>query len=354
MNLKNKYFYLMLTGVIVIGCSDNEDQPKGQYEHGAIIVNEGGFGKSNGSITYYNTTTSTPEQNILQLNPAKFAGDVAQSITFSGDKGYVVLNGDNKIAVVDANTFKALSTISSEDIISPRYVQVVGDKAYITVWGPYNEDYSLADSYVLVYDLTNGITVKKIDTDEGTENLTSNGTYLFASNYNFGASSTVAVIDPADNSLVKQIEVASGPAGSVIDVNGKLWVVCAGFYNATEGQLVRINTSTLEVEETITISEGKPGTDIALSADKQSLYYTIGTSVYKIAVTASAEADNSLFDASEVSSLYSFDVDPNTGSIWIGDGVDFSAPGKVYIYTAAGALSSSFDAGVSPGQVVFK
>ena len=353
MNLKYSLPYFVFVIVLLVGCSQDDDQPRGQYDHGAFIVNEGGLGKSNGTVTYYNAATG-PEENILQLNTAGFTGDVVQSISFSGDKGYVVLNGDNKIVLVQSGTFADISTLSSEDIIAPRYVHVIGGKAYISVWGPYDENYALVDSYVLVYDVTHQTTVKKIDTDEGTENLTAAGNYIFASNYNYGASNTVAVIRPSDDSLVKQIEVGAGPAGSVVDSNGKLWVVCAGMYGATDGQLVRINTASLEVEQTIGITAGQPGIDIALSPDGQTLYYTVGISVYALPVTATAEAPSPLFEAKDVTTLYSLDVEPATGKIWIGDALDYSAPGKVYIYTADGALAASVAAGIAPGQVVFK
>jgi hypothetical protein len=338
---------LALALLMLVSCKDDEG-PKGKYEHGAFIVNEGGFGSSNGSVTF--RTDSELEQNILRT-AGNFAGDVAQSITFKNDKGYLVVNGDDKIEVVDANTFQSVTTITSKDIVAPRYVEVINDKAYISVWGPYDSNFSLIDSYVLVYDLNTNSVVRKIDTHEGTENLLYNGNYLFASNYNYGASNTLAVINPSDNTLVKQITLSEGPAGMVIDANKKLWVVTATFGS---GKLFRINPTTLEIEATIGITGGGPHTGLAISPDKQNVIYAVGNSIYKLPITSTSPITQPLFTASEVKTFYTFTVDPNNGDIWIGDALNYTSVGKTFIYSSSGALKTSFETGINPTQFVFK
>lgn len=347
--MSTRFFSFIVLAVLATACSDNDDKPKGKYEHGAFIVNEGGFGSSNGSVTYYNTTSSEIESSILKVS-GNFAGDVAQSITFKDDKGFLVLNGDNKIQVIDANTFENQTTISGSDIVAPRYVEVVGDNAYISVWGPYDANYSLVDSYVLVYNLKTNAVVKKINTDEGTEHLLYNGNYLFATNYNFGASSTLSVINPSDNSLVKEIELAGGPSGMVIDANGKLWVICSDFVS---GKLFRINTSSLAIEQTISI-ENAPEPDLSITSDKKNIVYAIGKSIYKLSITSTTEATTPFINASNVTTFYSFGVDPDNDEIWIGDALNYVTAGKAYIYNADGSSKTSIDVGISPTQFVFK
>jgi hypothetical protein len=342
---------LMLALIVVIaGCSHDDEKPKGKYEHGAFIVNEGGFGSSNGSVTFYNTTTDEIEQSIVTSSSTAFAGDVVQSMSFKDDRGYVVLNGDNKILVVDANTFENLSTIASNDIVAPRYVEVINDKAYISVWGPYDGNFSLIDSYVLVYDLKTNTVIKKIHTDEGTENLLYNGNYLFATNYNYGGSNTLAVINPTDNTLVKQVTLSYGPSGMTLDANGKLWVICSDF---ASGKLYRINPSTLAIEVTMNIANS-PQTDLAITADKQNILYAIGKSIYKLPITNTLLPAQPLLTASDVKTFYGFNVNPDNDDIWIGDAMSFTATGKTYIYTSAGAAKTSFGVGLNPGQFVFK
>src|SRR6478736_7949612 len=142
--MKMRYVSIVLVAVFAVGCNKDE-KPKGQYEHGVFIVNEGGF-SSNGSVTFFNQTTSEAEQNILKLNANNFAGTFAQSLVFKDEKGYLVLNGDNKIAIVDANTLESLGTVSDPAIVAPRYVEIINNKAYISVAGPYDSNFSLVDS----------------------------------------------------------------------------------------------------------------------------------------------------------------------------------------------------------------
>ncbi len=353
MKMNIRFFLsVFFSALFFAGCKD-DPKPRGQYEEGVFIVNEGAFGSGNGTITHYNSTLGEAEQNIFVNAVGEFAGDVVQSLTFNEGKAYLVVNGDNKIEIVKANTFEAIQTITHADLDKPRYVEVIKDKAYISVWGAYDEFFSLVDSYILVYDLNSNTVVKTIDTDEGTENFLYNGQRLFASNYNYGSSSTVSVIDPTNNSLVDHIELAAGPAGMVTDVDGKLWVVCVGGWGAENGQLFRINPETLIIEDEITIT-GVPGIDIATTPDKQNIIYSVGTTVFSIAITATAEPAEPLFDAEDVISVYSLNVDQVNGDIWIGDAPSFSSAGKVYIYSPDGASGNSFDAGIAPTQIVFK
>lgn len=347
--MKMRVVSIVLLAVLAISCNKDDEKPKGKYEHGVFVVNEGGF-SSNGSITYFNRNSSEVEQNILKLNANNFAGTFAQSLTFKDDKGYLVLNGDNKIAVVDANTFESLGSISDAAIVAPRYVEIINNKAYISVAGPYDSNFSLVDSYVLVYDLSTNTVVKKINTDEGTENLLYNGNYLFASNYNFGASNTLAVINPVDNTLVKQIALSGGPSGMVIDANGKLWVICKGF---TSGKLFRINPSSLTIEVTIDLANA-PQNDLSITPDKLNIIYAVGKSVYRLPITSTSAPTQPLFVASDVTAFYAFNVDPDNGDIWIGDALDYSSPGKAYVYTSSGTAKTNIAIGISVGQFVFK
>ncbi len=343
---------LLVVIAILTGC-DDDDVPKGKYEHGTFILNEGNFGGANGTITYFDESSGELEQNIFRNSVGEFAGDVVQSISFEGDNGYLVINGENKIEVIDANTFTGIKTIADDMLDKPRYVQIIDNKAYVSVLGPYDEGYSLVDSYVLVIDLATNAVLKKIETDEGTENLLYAGAYLFASNYDFGASNTVAVIDPADNTLVDQITVGAGPSGSVIDANGKIWVICIGDFGAMNGQLVRINPETLEIEESIDLNIN-PDTELALTPDQRNLIYSSGADIYKLPITATAGPADLFFTVDDLVLNYSLGVDPDNGDIYVGDAFNYITPGKVYVYSESGTLKTSFETGISPTQFVFK
>jgi YVTN family beta-propeller protein len=353
-------FKLILSVALVIlvlsNCTKSSDPVKGKYQTGVLVANEGAFGSSNGDVTYYNGSASLLEQTIFKNINGSFPGDVLQSVSIDSDNGYLVLNGSNKIEIVDDNTFKSKNTFSNNLLIQPRYLQVINGKAYISVWGPYDTNSSLTTSYVLVVDTKTLEVVTSIATDPGVENLLYNGKYLFAANYNFGSSSTISVIDPSTNKLVTNIELTAGPSGMVIDANNKLWVITSGtstnFVGNNDGKLYRINPSSFAIEQTIELN-ANPLTDLGISPDKKNLYYAIGSSVYKIDIAA-ASAPGTAWSSTSLTTLYSLGVDPKTGEVYLGDALNYSSEGKVYVYNTDGTLKTSFNVGIAPGQFIFR
>ena len=334
-----------------MGCESDENN-KPTFKNGAFVVNEGGFGSANATITFYDPQSSEDPKTILKDASGAFWGDVLQSLTFDDDKAYLVLNGSNKIEIANAATLEWESTLSFDDLDKPRYVSIIDDKAYISVWGPYDDFYSLIDSYVLVVDLKTKTVEDKIDTDEGVEKLLYTSDKLFASNYNFGASNTLAVIDPTTNELLDQLELTAGPNGLVVDENDKLWVICTGTYAGNDGVLYRINPSTLEIEDSFEMGVNPDG-DLAISSDKRTLIYNAGTSLYKMPITDVTAPTETWFDAEGVTSPYGLDVDPSTDDIYITDALNYATQGKVFVYSNEGVFKNSFNAGISPTGVVF-
>lgn len=356
MKMKSTLWLLALSAVFILqSCSDDDGEPRvtGQYAEGMLIANEGQFGSANATLSHYDPEGGTLTANIFRDAIGNFAGDVLQSVTIDGSKAYVVLNGSNKIEVAHSGTFVREQTFTSDLLDKPQYVTIINGKAYVSVWGPYIEGgYSLIDSYVLVANASTFELIDTIRTDEGTSEMLYNGKYLFASNTNFGASSTLAVIDPAKNELVDQLELAAGPAGLVLDANKKLWVVTTGSY-AQDSKLFRINPNTLDIEETIELGVDAKS-DLAITADGKTLFYASGSSVYRISIDAT-EAPESPFIESDAMELYALGVDPETGEIYVGDAVNYFSEGQVYVYNTDGSFKTQIAAGgISPTQFIFR
>jgi hypothetical protein len=349
--MKLKLFCLFVITYAIVSCQSDDEKPKGKYSDGVLVVNEGNFGAANASVTFYDTKTTSPEQAIFKTVNGYFPGDVLQSLTIDGDKGYLVLNGSNKIEVVNRHTFESLFTFSTEAMDKPRYMQMINGKAYISVWGPYSSTYDLIDSYILVVDLEKQIVLDTIDTDEGVEKLLFNGQRLFATNYNFGASQTLAIINPSTNELIDQIELAAGPSGLVLDADNYLWVICTGTYEGNDGKLFKINTTTLEIERTISLGLN-PSSELAISPDKKFLFYRSDNNMYKLSIAAEGAPGTPWLTLTDVISPYGFNIDPASGDLYVGDAMTFSA-GKVFVYAADGSFKTSFDSGIGPNGFVF-
>ncbi|AYB31235.1 hypothetical protein D4L85_11880 [Chryseolinea soli] len=345
-----RIFAVLFVAVSLWACNDDDDKPQGKYEHGAFVLNEGKFLSGTGTITYYNETADTLQQNIFRNAAGQYAGDVVQSMIFHDDKAYIVVNGDNKVEIANANTFERLGSITDDQIIQPRYMEVVDNKGYLTVQGPYDDNYNLVDSYVLVIDLSNNTVTKKIPTEEGIENIVYVGNKLFVGASGYSSNHNVGVIDPSNNTLVDNIELDGVPVGMVVDNNNKLWVLANGDADA---KLYRINPSTFEKEQTINLGTSVD-TDLAITPDKSGLIYSASGSFYKISTSATTASTTPLFSAEEIITQYAMNVDPDNGEIWIGDALNYSSEGKVYIYTSDGKLKKTFTAGISPTNFVFR
>jgi hypothetical protein len=346
---KSAYVALAAVGLFFLQSCDKTIDPlaKGAYQSGVLIVNEGNFSASTGDVTYYNSSTNLLEQTIFKKVNGAFAGKVLQSITVDGDNGYLVLNGDNKIEIVDINTFKRKNTFTNPKLINPRYLKVINGKAYISVWGSYDANFSLVDSYVMVVDVNTLKVVTSIDTDEGVENLVYDGKYLYVSKNGFSVSHSISVIDPSTDRLVKEVDITKEPRGMALDVNNKLWTI-------TSDSLVQINPSTLMIERTIQLGSAAANSDLTISSDKKSLIYSVGKSIYKVSINATVPPTTPFFTVSNLVTFYGLGVDPKTSEVYIGDALDYASEGDVYIYNADGSFKKKIKAGIDPTNFVFR
>ena len=104
---------------------------------------------------------------------------MVQSIAFSEDNAYVILNDANSVVVVDRYTFEFVGSINT-GFDNPRYMAIVGDKGYITNWGA--DTFTTNDDYLAVLDLdTNTLEEETITLSYGVEQIVAAGNKLYVS-----------------------------------------------------------------------------------------------------------------------------------------------------------------------------
>src|SRR5262245_42940358 len=107
-----------------LSCKDDDNccsTPTHDYSKGIFVVNEGPFGGT-GTITWHNPATGETVQNVFEKeNGSATLGQFVQSLSFCNGKGYIVVNGANKVVVVNAATFEFLDTIGGLEL--PRFFQ---------------------------------------------------------------------------------------------------------------------------------------------------------------------------------------------------------------------------------------
>ncbi len=95
--------------VAISACGEKElccDNPQPDYPKGIFVVNEGPFGGT-GTISWHNPDTGETQDSLFEkANNGAVLGQFVQSLTFFNGKAYIVVNGANRVVVVDAKTFQ--------------------------------------------------------------------------------------------------------------------------------------------------------------------------------------------------------------------------------------------------------
>lgn len=338
MKLKNLYLGIIASAFLFASCSsddndtDNNDTPLGAYDNGILILNEGNFGNPNASVSFVSNDLATFQNDIFKVvNTTAVLGDVAQSMTFSNEKAFIVINNSNEVEVVNRYTFKSLGTIT-EKLENPRYSVVLNDKLYVTNSISQAVTVYDAKTYAYVATIALGKTAEKI--------VTANGK-LYVTNAAYGSGSEVTVINPANNTVSKTITLENG-INSIEENNGNVYVLAG---NTTKSKLFKINTST-DTATSIESTTLKGALNMDIDGDK--IYYTKGTGVYAINLNATTFSDTALFSVkdSSWSTFYGFGV--IDGQIYSGDANAFTADGTVTVYSATGTVLKTLTVGVGP------
>lgn len=353
----NKLIVAAFAGsLLFVSCSNDDDAkvdtPSGAYDNGVIVLNEGGFGAGNASASYISDAMVLENNIFSAVNSGDLLGDTAQDLGFVGDLAYIVLNGSNKIEIVNRYTFVKVATIST-GLVNPRFVEFENGKAYVTCWGDGNVT---TDDYVAVIDLATRAISTKISVAEGPERIVEeNGKLYVAHKGGYGSGNKITVINTANDTVATTITVGDVPNSLEVE-NGNLYVLCGGlpYYAETEtaGRLDVISLATNTVTRTVNFTESTdhPG-NLTIEDDK--IYYTLDNAIYTMALNATTLPAASLFTTTPQGSygVYSFAVEDN--HIYVGDAGDYSANGQVHVYSTQGALQKSFTAGVIPTGFYF-
>ena len=97
---KNYSHTFVFTTLCMVGaslfssCSNDDDETnipaEATFGSGIYVTNEGGFGKSDGDVSFINRTSKTVEPAIFKTTNGRPAGDVIQSMAFHNGKAYIV------------------------------------------------------------------------------------------------------------------------------------------------------------------------------------------------------------------------------------------------------------------------
>lgn len=313
-----------------------------QYTDGIFVLNEGGIGKNNSTVSFI-VNDEVQNDIFATANNNAILGDTGQSLTFKDDKAYVVLNYSNKVEIVNSTTFAKIATIDT-GMVNPRYIAFHGNKAYVTCWGVSDNE---EDDYLAVIDLATNTASTPIPLANGVEKIITVGDKLYVAHQGgWGVNNLVSVVDPVTN-VVTTITVGDVP-NSLIEKDGFLYVLCGGnpgwVGDQTAGKLAKINLANNTVTEQIDFAVTEHPSKLEVYGDN--FYYTMGAGVYKKAIAETTLPTTSFFTVPEIFGIYGFDIIDE--KIYVGDAGDYATPGTAFVYSIEGALLDEYTVGVSP------
>ncbi len=339
---------IFLLSVLFVSCDDDEEPqlPKGDYENGILITNEGPFGSGSGTVTYISDDFSTSQNNIYKTVNNEDLGNILQSLTFNNESAYLITNISNRLVKVNRYTFeKEAATI--ENLNNPRYATVVNGKLFVTNWG---DTSSNDDDYVAIFDAETLVYESSISVDFGPEKVIGLGDYIYVAHQGaYGYNNKISVISGDSNTVIKTIEVGDVPKSLVLDNSNNLWVLCFGkpYYASEEtyGTLAKINTSSNEVVASFDFVDSHPE---SLSYTNGKLYYQNSGGVYVMGTSSSALPSASIIADS------GYSVIANDDYIYVTDAKDYASSGEVRIYNIdSKQLENTISTGIIPAGVYF-
>lgn len=350
-----KSILLILSGVFVLhSCSPSEeDTPPHEetYEGGLFVLNEGVWQSGNASISFLGSSRQEMAHQIFQTeNEAELLGDVGQNMEIYGDHIYIVVNGSNKVEVVDRFSFEQVATWNSQ-LQNPRDINFSEGKAFVSNWG----DGSVPDDdFVAVYNTSDFSYLDKISVGEGPEEVVAGNGYIVTSHIGgFGTNTIISIVDPVNLNVVKTLEVGDRP-NTMVFVGEQLYVLAEGKLSWTgeesAGQLTEVDMSTLEVDRQL-VFPSVSDHPTNLSESEGRIFYTLGKDLYGFQTSESSLPQEPLFTMGEVDVLYGLTIQ-DSEVFATSANVDFSSNGKLLIYDFAGQLLHQFETGINPNGVL--
>lgn len=317
------------------------------FENGIFVLNEGGAGSTNASVSFIPDGAPVVNDIYSTVNPTQDPlGDTAQSMTFAGNNAYIVLNISNTIKVVNRYTFEYVATVSA-GLENPRYMAIVGNKAYVTNWGNGGDP---DDDYLAILNLETNAMEGTISLAEGVERILNINDMLYVlhqGGYGFGK--TVSVVNPVTQTLVNVIEVGDVPNSAYVE-NDFLYVLCGGkpswSGSATPGGMYKVSLADNEVVESNIMTGMNPAN--LQSSGNGLIYFTSGFNVYQASLTSLGASPQILFSTGDQGVYGVYGMNLIDDKLYVGDAAGYIAPGSVLVYDLTGSLLSTHAVGWLP------
>jgi YVTN family beta-propeller protein len=308
---------------------------------GVYVLNQGGIGKNNSTLTYYDYTTKALTADIFVAANTNKLGDTGNDLGIYGAKMYIVVNNSNLVYISNAKTAKVLKNIT---LNQPRSIVFYKTNAFVT---SYSGTVSVIDTATMA--ITKTITVGSSPEQMAVANgklYVANSGGLDYPNF----AKTVSVIDLATLTETKKVTVIANPIAVTVDAYDNVYVLSLGDYNKVLAGMTIIDDKTDLVKTSPAVSLGY---NVPIYAQGDFVYYP--TADNKIAVynakTQTSSSASFITDGTVITTPYAISGDILTGEIFVADAKDYSSNGTVTAFDKTGKKEYSITTGISPGKI---
>ncbi len=342
---------LLAIAVLAAACgNDPVELPRGPFEQGVLIVNEGAFGANDGEVFHYDPQSKDMRADIFEeVNSRPFAGLIQDMIQFE-DRLYLVAN-TGKVEVVDAASFQSVGSVNNGDLDISRSLARVGQKLFISDWGPYDENWANPDSYVaVVRDPNGGAVAQKIPVSSTPEGMMVANDRLFVA---CTAGGRVEVIDPEAETLIESIPIEEGSPYFFLNYSGNHYLYAR---NSEAIFFHRLNIQNLQVEEVVTIPLANSlwNGSFALGNNGELFVLTSsgnGTAVAKVSLGDGSIVEERFFEGTN---FYGVGFHPGSGHLYVGENAAWQGNGTVIKLDPNGEVVETLTAGRGPSGFLFR
>ncbi len=303
------------------------------------VINEGGFGYGNSSISLFDPGTNSVVEDLFKTQNNANLGDVTQSLNYVNGTFYAVVNNSGRIMVCDAQ-FKKTGQING--LLSPRYfLPITNQKAYVS---------DFKANAISVIDLGSNTKTKSINCSGWTEGMVLIYNKVFVCNLR---RNYVYVINTLNDQINDSVLVGPNASGLVIDKRDKIWVLSSGdAVNSVGARLTRIDPLTNIIEKSFDFSVGESPDHICLNKTKDSLFY-LNKGICLMGI-GDAALPSATFIPGNARNYYGLGINPNDYSIYASDALDYSQKSNIYIFDMKGNQKQVFKAGINANGFYFE
>ncbi|WP_044200502.1 DUF5074 domain-containing protein [Flammeovirga sp. OC4] len=361
--MKNNYkFQLVFAFIAILFTSCIEDKETTPYvpgSEGFHVGHSGAFGKpktsSVSAVSMSDSDTTFSHLAYMSANGEELGGNI-EGFDSNGQLTVITTASTSQIIVCDTKTLEKKFVVT-DSVDNPRYTAFDGNRAYVTVWGPIQPDYSYIRPKVLVINLTTGELENWFSVGSNPEGIAiKDGKIYVAASY----TPNVEVYNLSDLTAAPElITIDASPQHFAFDADNNLWVSAVSAWSfPVESEnigLAKLNTTDNSLETLINYT-GIGGDGYIKASTDGSTIFGIGAEPWPSSTTEVVEFDLSGKKYDTIISGEGFKgvgQNPASKDIYVAITPDYENSGLVKVYSETGAEKASMEVGLAPFHFIF-